>query len=115
MSSLTQPNDAVATVTVSVVDQIGRPIALPAGLAAVSSDPAVATVAVGADGASIDITPVADGSTTINLTDGALTTSLSVDVVAPTATTLIVNVSGVTFAPLPAAAPAETAAPAVGS
>lgn len=81
MSNQFIPSDAVAVIPVSFVDQIGRPVAAPAGVSFDSSNGGVASVSF--DGSAITITPAGEGTTTI--TAAGLAGEIEVTVGAPTA------------------------------
>ena len=75
------PSDAVATVPVSFVDALGRSVAAPSDVSFVSSTAGIDSISF--DGANLTITPVADGSDSISVTE--LTGSLEITVGAPVA------------------------------
>lgn len=79
------PTDAVASIPVSFVDQIGRPVAAPAGVSFVSSAPGVDSLSF--DGANLIVTPVADGSDVISAS--GLSGSLELTVGAPVASGVV--------------------------
>jgi hypothetical protein len=94
-------NDMVATVPLKAVDQAGRDVPLPTGTTASGSDDAVATVAVSVTtgGDSLVLTPVAPaGAMVVTVTNGGLTATLAVDVVAPVVTALVFDTADATFA-----------------
>ncbi|WP_448952114.1 hypothetical protein [Labrys neptuniae] len=105
MSKLTLPNDAVAAIPVVFTDQVGRPIAAPGVITASSSNDATGTVSVGADGSSIDLTPVANGDFTVTVSVGSLSASLDVSVADPVAASISIDVAHAVFSAKPAQAP----------
>ena len=75
------PLDAVATVPVTFLDQLGRTVAAPSGVTFTSAASGVDTLAF--DGTNLTITPTAEGSDTISV--AGLTGSLEISIGAPVA------------------------------
>lgn len=83
------PNDGVVTDTPEFLDQFQRPCAAPAGTPSwTAGDSTIATLQPAADGLSAVITPVALGTYSYSFSDGGLSYSNSIDIVAPIATTV---------------------------
>jgi len=85
MTNAFLPTDAVAVFPISFVDQIGRPVAAPAGVSFVSAVPGVDTLSF--DGSNLTVTPAADGTDTITV--AGLTGSQEITVGAPVATAVV--------------------------
>lgn len=103
MADFVIANDLIATVPLDFTDATGKVKAPPGGSVS-SSDPNVATVTLAADGGSVDITPVSDGTgIAITYTNPSLAgvpdAVLLVDVVEPSATSDSFDVANATFRP----------------
>jgi hypothetical protein len=96
LKSLNLPNDAVATFKAvvsatpgqgefSLLDALGRPVAVPAALTFANSAPGIDSVSF--DGSTLAITPTADGTDTVSII--GLTASLDVTVSAPVAVSAV--------------------------
>lgn len=85
MSVLTLPTNLTATIPLLFTNQVGLPIAVPAGGGVSIDNAAVATAALSADGSSITVAPVADGTANLTYTNGTLSAALSIGVVTPAA------------------------------
>ncbi|HVH77171.1 MAG TPA: hypothetical protein VM755_19825 [Stellaceae bacterium] len=96
--SLNFADDDVATVPLVFKDQNGVVHAPPTGGTAASDNSAVATAALSADGGSVVITPVADGSCNVSYSNGALSDSISVTVSPPAPTSVALDAADATFA-----------------
>lgn len=83
MSVLTLPANLTATIPLLFTNQVGLPIAAPAGGSASIDNTAIATAALSADGSSITVTPIADGTANLTYTNGALSATLAISVVIP--------------------------------
>jgi hypothetical protein len=88
MSVLTLPTNLTATIPLLFTNQVGLPIAAPAGGSVSVDNTAVATAALTADGSSITATPVADGTANLSYTNGALSATLAINVVTPAASSV---------------------------
>jgi hypothetical protein len=64
MTNMPLPSDAIGVMSISVVDQIGRPVPVPPGLSFTSSDEAILTVSF--DGLNVRITPASIGSAVVS-------------------------------------------------
>jgi hypothetical protein len=81
----TIPTDAIVTVPIVFVDQVGRPIAVPAGGTVAIDNSAIAMPSLSADGGTLTITPVAVGSANVTYTNGGVSLSAGVTVITPVA------------------------------
>jgi hypothetical protein len=68
--------------TIAYTDSAGDAAAKPGAIAWASTDPTIATVAIGADDATADVVAVKTGTVTISAVSGGITATLEVDVIA---------------------------------
>lgn len=119
MDRINLPVDQIATVGLVFRNTAGGQVKGPSsGGVVVSANPGIATAELAADGNSVDITPVSGaGSATITYSNGSMSASLVVDLVAGTSTgpttgddtapvSVEFNVGSLAFRPL--SAPAST-------
>lgn len=94
---LSLPDDQVATVPLLFKTASGHVHPPVGGGTANSSDEAVATAALGADGGSVIVTAVADGSCTVTYSNGSLVDTLPVTVAPPAAASVELDAGDATF------------------
>jgi hypothetical protein len=105
--TLTLPNDAQATIKVLATDGIGAPISLPSGGVATTSDATLFSASIDANGDVVAVAVAgAVGTGTLIYTNGSLTDSATVNVAAPAAAAVSLDVADAVLAaaPTPAAA-----------
>lgn len=100
--TVTMTDDHVAHIPVKWTDDVGA-VHAPSDAMAVSSDTAVATVALSSDMNDVDVTPVADGTVTVTVssTSRNLSDMATVTIGAPAASAVMVDAADVTFTPKP--------------
>ena len=93
-------DDHVAHVPVQWADDVGA-VHAPADAAVTVGDATICTAVFNADMTDVDITPVADGSTTVTVASASLSLSdeITVNVGAPVATGVTLDAADATFTP----------------
>jgi len=85
MCVLTLPTNLTATIPLLFTKEVGLPIAAPAGGGVSVDNATIAAAVLSADGGSIEVTPVADGTANLTYTNGTLSAALAISVVTPAA------------------------------